>query len=348
MSALDFFAFLFRPTWDWIQVQVTSFCNAACTYCPYVVYRATWLRWHMPLTTFEKMVPDFGRARLVHLQGWGEPLLHPDFFTMVSLAKSAGCLVSTTTNGMLVDEAMARRLVASGLDVVGFSLAGTDEKNDRIRRGAPLQRVLGAIRTLQEAKAVLGSPKPAVHVAYMWLRSALEDVEHLPHLLAGLGVEEVVISTLDFVPAPDLVHEALWPAQGAAYEDLRRRLDQVVRAGEAEGIHIYPQWLVPAEEQTTCTEQVHRALVVAEDGTVAPCVYTSIPVTGATRFFGDEAHPYRPLAFGNVGRESLSDCWRKPAYAAFRQGFRRGTLLEPCRTCLKRTPGCAPAKSNTP
>ncbi|NLE77518.1 MAG: radical SAM protein, partial [Chloroflexi bacterium] len=39
---MDLFSFLFRPTLDWIQVQVTSVCNADCTYCPRSAYRAVW------------------------------------------------------------------------------------------------------------------------------------------------------------------------------------------------------------------------------------------------------------------------------------------------------------------
>ena len=94
---------LLRPRLDWIQVEVTSYCNAACVYCPHTVYQGHWASRHLPLTTFAKLLPALARARLVYLQGWGEPLLHPDFFNMVALAKQAGCRVGTTTNGMLLD-----------------------------------------------------------------------------------------------------------------------------------------------------------------------------------------------------------------------------------------------------
>ena len=90
---------LFYPRLDWIQVEVTTHCQAACWYCPHTVYRDHWDSRHLDPATWRGILPALKRARLVHLQGWGEPLLHPDFFTLVSQAKAVGCQVGTTTNG---------------------------------------------------------------------------------------------------------------------------------------------------------------------------------------------------------------------------------------------------------
>ena len=84
---------LFSRNLDWLQVAVTSHCNASCAYCPHTIYRRQWQSRHLSLTTFQRLLPDLQRVRLVYLQGWGEPFLHPDFFTLVSLAKQAGCQV---------------------------------------------------------------------------------------------------------------------------------------------------------------------------------------------------------------------------------------------------------------
>jgi MoaA/NifB/PqqE/SkfB family radical SAM enzyme len=183
---------LFHPRLDWIQVEVTTHCQAACSYCPHTVYREHWKSRHLALDTFQRLLPDLKRARLVHLQGWGEPLLHPDFFTLVSLARGAGCTVGTTTNGMLLDTDSLRRLVDLEVSVVAFSLAGVGGKNDAVRRGTTFAAVLEKIVALNEIKARKGALLPRVNVAYMLLSSGLDDLALLPQALAGLGVGQVV------------------------------------------------------------------------------------------------------------------------------------------------------------
>jgi hypothetical protein len=61
---------LFTPRFDWIQVEVTTHCQASCTYCPHTVYREHWAGRHLALATFRRLLPVLKRARLVHLQGW--------------------------------------------------------------------------------------------------------------------------------------------------------------------------------------------------------------------------------------------------------------------------------------
>src|SRR5512139_1023466 len=98
------------PSLDWIQVGVTSRCNALCSYCPRTVCGSAWADRDLPIETFSKLLPAFGKTGMVHLQGWGEPFLHPGFFEMVSLTKRAGCAVGTTTNGTLLRHALLERI----------------------------------------------------------------------------------------------------------------------------------------------------------------------------------------------------------------------------------------------
>ncbi len=200
-----FDSFLLPPL-GWIQVEVTSHCNAACVYCPRTVYRDIWLNRNLSFSTFERLSSAFGNTKMIFLQGWGEPFLNPELMQMIQVAKDAGCKVGTTTNGMLLNEKIVSQLVKSGMDVLAFSLAGVDENNDALRRGTRMENVLGQIRLLNKIKKYLGKEQPAVHIAYMLLRSRLDDIERLPLLLQGLAVSQVVVSTLDFIPCNSSSH----------------------------------------------------------------------------------------------------------------------------------------------
>jgi MoaA/NifB/PqqE/SkfB family radical SAM enzyme len=123
-------------------VEISSYCNASCIYCPHSAYRNNWQNRYLPTATFRNLIPAFAKTNLVYLQGWGEPFTHPGFFEMLRLAKKACCMVGTTTNGNLLNTEIVEKLVSQGLDVIGFSLAGVDEKNDKIRRGTRIKKVL--------------------------------------------------------------------------------------------------------------------------------------------------------------------------------------------------------------
>ncbi|MCL6446629.1 MAG: radical SAM protein [Armatimonadetes bacterium] len=329
------FAFI-APAFDWLQVEVTSYCNAACVYCPHTIYRDNWLNRHLPLDTFQKLRPAFRKAGLVHLQGWGEPLLHPDFFTMVSLARQAGCRVGTATNGKLVDASVAARLVAGGLDFVAFSLAGTTaEKNDFFRRGTRLEKVLEAIRFLQKAKEEAGAARPAVHIAYLLLRSGIDELPQLPDLLEGYGIDQVVITTLDFVSSPALVEESLFLTERTAAEELLSSLQEVAARGKERGLSIYYQLSVPGQRKQVCSENVQRALFISADGLVSPCVFANVPVARATFLVRGAVRRYGRMTFGNVHDHDLFRIWRQKDYVNFRRSFSTGRLTAFCRECPK-------------
>lgn len=326
------------PRWDWVQVEVTSNCNAACEYCPRTAYRGRWTNRTLPLETFRRLQPFLNRIAMVHLQGWGEPLLHPDFFTLVDLAREAGCRVGTTTNGLLLDTDRITRLVNSGMDTIALSLAGTGPRNDLIRRGTRLERVLEVIQNLNREKKRRGTLKPAVHVAYLLLRSGLGEVKQLPFLLRDLGVDQAVVSTLDFIPRPELEAEAIRPSNQGAYQELNGLLAQVARTGESFGLPIHFHLPHPRPAGRGCTENIGRAVCVASDGSVTPCVFTNLSIPGETFRLLGETRPYSRLVFGDIGRETLPEIWRKPEYAVFRKSLTSDISVAPCRGCPKRLP----------
>jgi len=343
-----------HPRLDWLQVEVTSNCPAACVYCPRSAYRHLWQPRHIGLENFRLLVGTFAKSRMVYLQGWGEPLTHPQLFEMVRLAKQAGCRVGMTTNGMLVDDDTCLRLVQEGVDVVAFSLAGIDERSDEVRRGTRFHRVVEAVRTLERAKSRLGSARPAVHLAFLLLRSCWQDLDALPTLMQRLKVRHAVISTLDFVAQSDLAAEAILPATEEDYATDRARLEEVAQAGRSRGLSIH-YWLASppageAEEVTrrraagadlpwlvapppTCTENIHRSAFVSADGAVSPCAYGAVPAPGATYVVAGRQRPYARTSFGNIQEASFQAIWRCREYAHFRAAHRAGDHPERCRQC---------------
>jgi MoaA/NifB/PqqE/SkfB family radical SAM enzyme len=289
----------------------------------------------LSLKAFGRLSSAFAKTKMVFLQGWGEPFLNSDLITMVRIVKEAGCKVGTTTNGTLLTEKIVYKLVECGIDVLAFSLAGVDEKNDALRHGTSLDAVLRTIQILHAAKKNLGKELPGIHIAYMLLRSGLGDIERLPLFLQGLAVNQVVVSTLDFVPCKELEGETIIPSTAEEYEELRARLDAVKVMTEQFGVGFHYRLQRPGERSTTCTENIHRSLFVSSDGMVSPCVFTNLPVSQETQICFNGDRQYQRLAFGNIHDSPIVDIWRGRAYRDFRKSFYLKQLPGTCKDCPK-------------
>lgn len=341
------------PRLDWLQVEVSSTCSAACVYCPHTLYSDAWQSRLMPVETFRRLAPMLSKIRLVYLQGWGEPFLHPSFFELVQIAKSAGCRVGATTNGMHLNEDVCNRIVEEDVDIIAFTLAGVDERNDEIRRGTRFEQVIDAMRTLNRIKYEHASTRPHIHIAYMLLRSGIDSLTLLPDTLSGLDIHQVTISTLDFVAGPEMVNETVIPDSPEEYSDLRSKLETVVESGKLNALDVHYYLAAPAADLgprfpdsdlnipllsspiDTCTENIHHAAFISADGRLSPCVFMNIPVVSATYLSdGREIH-YHRQTYGDISTTPLDAIWRTKDYIAFRAGHRRSQLPDFCHNCPK-------------
>ncbi len=137
------------PRLTTLNVELTSRCNVACSYCD--VNRdlgrpAT----DLPLERLERLLDDTpGLTTLLPFQ-WGEPLLYPHLDEAIALATARGIRSYLTTNGTLLDAARFERLAAAGLTRLTVSLDG-DESVHRERRGYGQAAILAR---LADARAV--------------------------------------------------------------------------------------------------------------------------------------------------------------------------------------------------
>jgi hypothetical protein len=95
------------------QIEITSRCNLACIYCPHAKMQRSAV--DMTDETFErclKWIQFFGVPEEVNIAGIGEPLLHPRVVGFVSELRRQfpETSISLPTNGLLLDEEMARQL----------------------------------------------------------------------------------------------------------------------------------------------------------------------------------------------------------------------------------------------
>jgi len=111
----------------------------------------------MSLELFGRIIEGLPSLKRLSLNNWGEPLLHPDIFRMVRLAKDKGTKTAIfCTNGVLLDDAHAEQLFESGLDILEFSLDGLPGVYESIR-GVDYRHVKEAIERVLARREELGS-----------------------------------------------------------------------------------------------------------------------------------------------------------------------------------------------
>ncbi|MBW2148879.1 MAG: radical SAM protein [Deltaproteobacteria bacterium] len=309
---------------DWIQVEVTSRCNASCLYCPNTIYQDRWRNDSMGMETFNNLVPAFKHAGLIFLQGWGEPFLHPRIFEMIEVAKKAGCMVGSTTNGMTLDEDTTAALIDSELDILGISLAGTkSETHDRIREGTNFECITESLLIVKEQKERKHVTLPVVYLAYLLFRSNFEDLDSLISYATKVGAKEIICSNLTFFPLPDLQKEAIFldESKKSYYEE---KLKSIQANAERNGIRLFFYKPFFDRPLLLCPENVLKSCFISHDGSVSSCVFTNIPLREDekpdSRCFDKRGYPVR-IAYGNVNQQPLSEIWNSDAYREFREAF---------------------------
>jgi MoaA/NifB/PqqE/SkfB family radical SAM enzyme len=333
------------PILDWVQVEVTTHCNAACVYCPHTIMKNRWANKHMPIELFCKLVPFLRYTDLIYLQGWGEPLLNNDLFEMLGICKDKGKRTGFTTNGMLLAKETIRTLIDLDLDIIGISLAGTSAKtHDRIRKGTNFSKIISQLETLRKIKDEKNARGPTVHLAYLMLKSNFHELKEILSLAKRVGAEQIVASNLSLIVDPKLSAEAIF--NDTVHTDYyRNTLDDIRDRAACENIVFDYHGPGLDDASLYCRENVHRACVINVEGDVTPCVLTN-PVLSSYYTFNDDSLPLTGMSFGNLRDESLTRIWNKKEYVRFRDLFDPETARVPeqirsempqrCLKCYKR------------
>ena len=114
-----------------ILIENTNCCNAHCVMCPRETL--TRKRGFMEFGLFERIIREVSsvkRRPVVHLHGFGEPLLDESLPERIMLAKACG--ISHTylvTNASLLFPETSRRIINAGLDTMKISFYGADEES---------------------------------------------------------------------------------------------------------------------------------------------------------------------------------------------------------------------------
>ena len=135
----------------YLQWHITHECNLQCRHCyqedrqgvtPYAEMSET-------LDKYEEYIKAEGYEGQINLTG-GEPLLHPDFFSIASDIHKRKIRLGILTNGTMIDDDTAGALAQLKPVFVQVSLDGSEKVHDSIRGAGSFKKALSGIDHLKK------------------------------------------------------------------------------------------------------------------------------------------------------------------------------------------------------
>jgi radical SAM protein with 4Fe4S-binding SPASM domain len=324
-----------------ISWNVTRRCNLECTHC----YLPAETRTERPeLSSFDELttqeafqlidrIASVNPEVMLILSG-GEPLLREDIFELSTYASGKGMMVVLGSNGLLINDVVARMLKQSGVSGISISLDSVKPAlHDTVRsRAGAWEKAVAAIRICRKEGL-------SIQINTVVTKKNHDELSQLIAYARDLGAK--VFSPFFLVCTGR--GEGMTDLSPQEYEKV---LSLIVAAqGKNDDIMI----------RTRCAPTVRRILHQKNPG-------SRLLAMGAGRCLAGQSYcritpegdvtpcPYLPLSTGNVREQDFNDIWQN---SAIFNSLRNPSLKGKCRTCAYRLlcGGCrarAYARKNDP
>jgi len=296
-------------------------CNLHCPLCPTGLGMDGRPKGRMDIDLFKRIIDELGDYAFVAvLHNWGEPMLHPDIFDMVSYARQKRIKTILSSNLNVFDEKKARRMVESGLDELVVSLDGaTAETYRKYRIGGEFDVVINNMKLLLKVREDMGADTPKIIWQYLVFKHNVDEVDEARTMARRIGVDDIDVYAA-YLGGPDQT-----PYIGAANtSELAARWLQ----SDSRYVGRFDYSGTPDYLSKQRCYFLWQTVTINWDGGVAPCCCVFEPSTD----------------FGNIRNESFRGIWNNKMYRTARGLFKkRGhtdgarTICRPCKVFKKPT-----------
>jgi len=328
-----------------VYIEPTNQFNLDCVTC----MRNVWNEppGQMSEVIFERIlegIKAFLPTPSVFFGGYGEPLTHPRICEMVEQAHRSGAVVELITNGILLNEPTARRLMAAGLDRIWVSLDGaTPESYTDVRLGAALPQVIANLQRLKELRGWMSADRPNLGIAFVAMKRNIGDLPELVNLGKSLGADQFSITNV-LPHTSDLREETLYPRSldrcdltASMWSPLIAlpRLDINPVTGPSLTNVLKNRYLLSIARQElsmgvdTCPFVEKASLSVRWDGAVSPCLAL---LHDHESYLDHTLRKSKAFSIGSLKDRSLVELWQDPEYKALRERL-LAFDFSPCTLC---------------
>ena len=244
----------------------------------------------------------------------GEPLARTDIVDLIRAARAAGLYVNLITSGLPMDEAKLAALVEAGLDHIQLSFQGARE--DTANEISGTKSHAHKLRVLEWVK----QHRVALTLNFVIHRRNIDQLEEMVTLAGSSSATRIEFASVQYYGWAFANRESLMPTR----EQVNDSVEIIKREQERLRGKIRVEFVVPdyyAKYPKPCMGGWGRKLMlITPTGEALPCHAAKI-IPG--------------LRFDNVKGRNLQEIWENSA--AFQKFRGEDWMLEPCRTCDRRT-----------
>lgn len=286
------------------QIEVTNRCNFNCAMCQRIPLKVPIK--DMDFGLYKKIINKLEGISEVTLTGWGEPLFHPKIVEMVGYAKKKGKRVSLTSNGSLLTESLAKKLISVGLDCLSISIDDIAAP----KTGSLVHPITTQIKNIEKfLKMIKGRRKKLEVIIQATLHKGKEGkIFEIISWAANIGVDVINVNRLDVrfnkkLKRPNLAEEKEFVKEldeaGKEFKIQTEFPPHIAFSGIARRAH---QALAPLMHRggRYCL-RVYNYVYINLDGEVTPCC--GLPL----------------WSVGNLLKEDLKTIWQSKKFNKFRQ-----------------------------
>ncbi|MEE8574503.1 MAG: radical SAM protein, partial [Thermodesulfobacteriota bacterium] len=203
-----------------VNVNLTTRCNLNCVGCRFhsidqtkknKIY-ANKDKYDMPIELFEKIckeLKEIGTKEII-LLGEGEPMLHPEIFDIISMAKKYGFFLTIITNGTLLNETACKKLVENPPDImkVSFWASTLEDFKENYPGSDPenINIVTNGLKLLSKLKKAQAQNLPKVYLHQPINHYNYKNINLLAETVKNVGADFMSTSLLR--PLHDKLEEA--------------------------------------------------------------------------------------------------------------------------------------------
>lgn len=191
-----------HPTLKNLFLEVTSKCNAKCEHCGSSCgnkkitdeIESKYIK-----KTLKEIADKYDASKILLNVTGGEPLLRKDLFELMEFATNLGFGWGITTNGMLINEEMAKKLEKYKLDTISISIDGLKETHEAFRRVPnSFDKIINGIKLLQKNNYI-----ECIQVTTVANKKNFHELEELYKLMQELNIKNWRVISCDPIGRAD-------------------------------------------------------------------------------------------------------------------------------------------------